>query len=48
MIIADEMQEAMHGEVGDMMEEQFALRPRLSLDSFEGQDNVAEVAQATS
>ncbi len=48
MIIAKQMQETMHSEVGDMMEERLVLRPRFSLYGFEGQDNIAKVARTAS
>jgi hypothetical protein len=44
VIVADQMQEAMHGKMGDMMSERLVFAARLSRDGFKGKNNVAEMS----
>src|ERR1700722_14448560 len=44
VIVADQMQEAMHGKMGDMMSERLVFAARLSRDCFKGKNNVAEMS----
>ncbi len=44
MIVADQMQEAMHGKMGEMMGERLLFATRLARDGFKGKNDVAEMA----
>ena len=43
VVVADQMQKTMHGKMGKMMSEGFALAPRLARYGFVGQHDIAEM-----